>query len=106
MASDQAWTGLPDELREDALDVLRDAREWRLPGARWDSVVAEVRSVAAALVSMDIEAVRRAVYNLELAGPVRAIPVGATPVGEPPEPVRDEINELIHTLDGRATSEQ
>jgi hypothetical protein len=109
MASDQSPSGLPDtlddELREDALDVLRDALQWRLTGPRWARVETAVEAVTSALRSGDVAALRTAVYELELAGPVRATGLGDTPVVDAPEPVREEINELIYTLDGRAAGE-
>jgi hypothetical protein len=89
------------ELREDALDVLRDALVWRLEPARWAAVAVAVNALADALHVGDVEAVRAAVYDLELAGPVRAVGVGDTPQVVTPEQVREEINELIHRLDGR-----
>jgi hypothetical protein len=109
MASDQSQSGLPDaleaELRGDALAVLQDALEWRLTGPRWAAVAEAVEAVTSALRTGDVEALRAAVYDLELAGPVRATGFGDTPVVDAPEPVREEINELIHTLDGRAATE-
>jgi hypothetical protein len=105
MAGEQVGDGRPvtldQDLREDALDVLNDALAWRLVPARWAIVARYVDRLANALQAGDPEAVRAAVAELELAGPVRAARVGDTPLVEAPEPVREEINELIHTLDGR-----
>lgn len=100
MGGEQPVT-LDQELREDALDVLRDALVWQLEPARWTAVDAAVDALAAALRAADVEAVRAAVYGLELAGPVRAVVVGDNPLVEAPEEVREEINELVRTLDGR-----
>lgn len=94
---------LDDELRADAIDVLRDALEWRLTGRRWSAVEAAVSSLTAAWRAGDIAALRTGVYELELAGPVRATAIGDTPVVEPPEPVREEINELIFALEDGET---
>jgi len=93
------------ELREDAVDVLRDALAWRLEPARWAVVAAAVDALTGALQAGDVDAVRAAVYELELAGPVRAGGFGETPVVEAPVPVREEINELIHALDGRSAAQ-
>ncbi|MGH3566596.1 MAG: CATRA system-associated protein [Pseudonocardia sp.] len=112
MASDQVGAdrqlpaALDDESRTDALDVLRDALEWRLTEARWGSVAAAVGALVAALRSGDVDAFREAVSDLELAGPVRATGFGDTPTVPAPAPVRDEINELIHTIDGRAAAQE
>jgi hypothetical protein len=95
-----------EELREDAVDVLRDALAWRLPPARWAAVAAAVDALSVAVRTGDMEAVRAAVAELELAGPVRAISFGETPVVEAPAPVREEINALVCALDGRATVDE
>jgi hypothetical protein len=88
------------ELRADALDVVRDAMWWRLTQPRWQTVQLQVSVLAAALHKGDAAAFRSAVYELELAGPVRATGFGDPPVVEPPEPVREEMNELIGALAG------
>lgn len=101
MRSDRPTPNVLDgELRADALDVLWEAVEWRLTGRLWSSVEAVVAALTGAWRSGDIVALRAAVYELELAGPVRATAIGDTPIVEPPDPVREEINELIFALDG------
>jgi hypothetical protein len=90
---------LDDELRQDALDVLQDVTRWRLTGSRWESVADIVESLSAAREAGDWAALRAAVYDLELAGPVRATRIGADAVVPAPDPVREEINELVHALD-------
>lgn len=102
MAGDQVGA----ELREDALDVLRDALDWRMTEARWGVVAEAVRRMAVTVRSGDAGAFREAVYDLELAGPVRATGVGDTPTMPAPEPVLEEVNELIHTVDGRADTQE
>src|SRR5215218_4313833 len=104
MTSQQPGSGQPvimdEELRQDALDVLADALEWQLQPARWRFVEEALNALKAARRAGDVEAIRAAIYQLELAGPVRAIGVGDTPLVDAPKDVREEINELIHTLDG------
>ncbi len=90
---------LDDDVRADALDVLTDALQWRLTEARWAAIRTVVDALAAAVHTGDAEAVRTAVADLELLGPVRAVPIGREPVVPPPDPVRDEINELVGVLD-------
>jgi len=92
---------LDSELRGDALAVLHDALQWRLTDARWGAVAQAVHAVAEALQSGNADAFRAAVYDLELAGPVRATGIGNTPIVPPPGPVREEINELIQSMGGR-----
>jgi hypothetical protein len=110
MASKDSTAGQPvtfdAALREDALDVLHCALEWRLDAGRWTAVSAAVEALASGLQAGEVEAVRASMNELELAGPVRAVAVGDVATVEPPEPVREEINELIHTLDGRDIPEE
>jgi hypothetical protein len=42
--------------------------------------------------------------ELELRGPVRATRIGSTPTVPATETVRDEVTELVRTLDGRTSS--
>lgn len=91
---------LDRETRDDALDVLRDALQWRLADQRWAAIRAAVDALRAAVRAGDADGARSAVAELELLGPVRATPVGRAPTVPPPDPVREEINELVHTLDG------
>ncbi len=88
------------DVREDALDVLRDALVWRLTDGRWRVVGQAVEVLASALDAGDTAAFRKAVYDLELAGPVRAARFEDPPTVPTPDPVRERVNELIHTLDG------
>lgn len=92
---------LDDGLRADVLDVLRDVEVWRMTGQRWVLIRTALDRLAAAVVRGDSGSVRDAVADLELLGPVRATRVGSEPSTPAPEPVREEINELVHTLDGR-----
>ena len=61
--------------------------------------------MSAALRSGGVAAIRGSVHNLELIGPVRAANFGDPPTVEPPQSVREEINELIHSLDGRSEND-
>lgn len=95
---------LDREVRADALDVLGDVLRWYMTSERWDTVRFAVRDLAVAVDNGDAASVRTAVAELELLGPVRATRFGSTPTVPPTEPVRDEINELVRTLDGRTPS--
>ena len=91
---------LDDDVRADALDVLTDALQWRLTEPRWSAVRTAVDALAAAVRAGDAVAVRAAVADLELLGPVRATPIGREPIVPPPDGVLDEINELVGAMDG------
>jgi hypothetical protein len=90
---------LDDGVRADAIDVLTDALQWQLGEARWVAIRAAVVELAAAVRAGDAEAADAAVAELELLGPVRAVPIGREPIVPAPEPVREEINELVYALD-------
>ena len=90
---------LDDEVRSDALDVLTDALQWRMTEPRWAAIRAAVDALATAVRAGDVEAARPAVADLELLGPVRATPIGHEPLVPAPDPVRDEINELVRAMD-------
>jgi CATRA-Associated Small Protein len=81
-----------------ALDVLTDVLQWRLPQARWTRVTEIVQSIDKALSAGDPIALEAATVDLELAGPVRITRVGATPQVPAPQPVRERVNRLVHSL--------
>jgi hypothetical protein len=99
-------SAVDDVDRQDALDVLEDALHWQLPASRWRGVDEAVRAMAEALTRDDVAAFRRAESDLELARPVRAVSAEHPPQDPVPEPVRERINELIHTLGGAAAPPQ
>jgi hypothetical protein len=84
--------------REEALQLLRDVRQWRLPEPRWKWVTEAVEQLASALAAVDGAAAGQAVATLEQVGPTRAIPLGTAPVVPAPAPVLQRIAVLIHSL--------
>lgn len=93
------------EARAEALDVVSDARQWRLNETRWRSLEQILAAMDAALAAGDTAALMTATANLELAGPVRLTRIGATPVLPPPPAVRDRLNRLVHSLGGAPAQE-
>lgn len=91
---------MEDDVREDALDVLQDVLVWRLTGSRWRAVEQALEMMAGALTVGDSAVFRAAIYDLELAGPVRAVRVEDASTLPVPQRVWERINELVHTLDG------
>jgi hypothetical protein len=87
-----------DDVRDDALDVLRVTLVWRWTEGRWRMVAQAADALAAALAAGDDAACRAAVHDLALAGPVRAVSAENPPTEPAPDPVRERVNELIHTL--------
>jgi hypothetical protein len=89
---------LDAELRADLLDVLDDVTQWRLASQRWQQVYDLLGAITDALASGDIDALRVATGELELAGPVRITRIGATPADPPPDDVQERVNHLKHSL--------
>jgi len=96
---EQPARGLAADIRADALDILADASQWRLAEPRWQVIEEILRAMNAALESGDTAALTAATADLELAGPLRIIPVGPPPAGPTPR-VRDLLNKLVYSLDG------
>lgn len=83
----------------DALSVLSDLLDWRLPPARWAEIEEILDSLGIGFDLADQDqrgALRSATIELELAGPVRTsrIETGTPPPGR----VRERVNELKHVL--------
>jgi hypothetical protein len=79
---------------------LADLLQWQLVPKRWERVEQIVDSAAQAVAAGDVDALRDAIGELELAGPVRVTRIGATPLVPPPDQVRDRANHLVHSLGG------
>lgn len=88
------------DVRAEALDVISDALEWRLAEARWQAIEQVLSAMEAALEADNMDALAAATADLELAGPLRITRIGATPVVPPTTPVRDRLNQLVHSLGG------
>lgn len=86
---------------KDALAVLQDLLEWELSAARWDGVARILDALADSLELGDLYTLAKATTQLEVAGPVRIVRIGAASSEPPPPPVRERANELIHKLSGR-----
>ena len=93
-------------VRAEALDVISDARSWRLAGTRWAAIEQVLAAMDAALAAGDVTALATATTDLELAGPVRITRIGADPVVPPPPAIRDRLNELVHSLGGVPAADQ
>jgi hypothetical protein len=89
------------QARAEAAELLADVLDWRLPANRWAEVGQLVSVLAAASAEDSAVALREAMMELELAGPVRVTRIGAADEaqqGPPPEPVRERVNRLIYAL--------
>jgi len=83
---------------EDAIDALGDVLEWRLTAARWEFISGILGRMTAAATQPHGVALREATVELELASPWRINRFGDEVKGPPPKPVRDRVNQLVHTL--------
>jgi hypothetical protein len=92
-----------DEIRSEALAALSDAFSWKLADERWQGIYRVLAAMAVALESGDVDALEAATAHLELAGPLRIIPIG--PALGPTPPVRDLLNKLVHALGGVTTAQ-
>ena len=93
------------DVRAEALEVVLDALEWRLTKARWQAVEQAILAMRAALAADDLEALAGATTDLELAGPLRIIRIGTTPAVAAAPPIRDLLNQMVHSLGGTPTGE-
>jgi hypothetical protein len=92
-----------DRVRAEALDVLHDAFSWKLAGERWQEICRILATMAEALESGNLAGLADATADLELAGPLRIIPVDTA---GPPPPVRDLLNKLVHAIGGVTTDQR
>jgi hypothetical protein len=86
-------------LQAEAIGILREVLEWRLPRVRWEQVGRRLDDVAGALAEDDPANLRNAVYALELSGPDRAARIEDVLVLAPPPPTRERVGELVHRLE-------
>ncbi|NKE62447.1 hypothetical protein FXN61_39230 [Lentzea sp. PSKA42] len=87
---------VPD--RQIVANLLSDVLGLTLSGEGWHSVSAAVADLSAAWTAKDSGAWRGAAKKLRRLGS-RAIPIGADlELSGPPDGVRDQISDLVHTL--------
>ncbi|WP_367127598.1 CATRA system-associated protein [Saccharothrix sp. HUAS TT1] len=90
---------MEDDVREDSLSLFGEVLRWRLVGDRWHAVHRSLDDLATALARGDSDAFREVLCELELAGPVRVVPVEGASDLPVPERVRERINQLVHALE-------
>ncbi len=96
-----------DEFPETVLDtraILEEVKEWRLPLTEWTELSELIESIAEALSAADASTLGRLIDELVLHTPERAIPLGADRVVPMPPPLRERVNQLVHTLGGQPAS--
>ena len=78
--------------------MLDDVQQWKLAPSRWERVDHILDTIVGAVAATDLATLLNAITELELAGPVRVLRIGAGEVVSIPESVRDRVNHLVHTL--------
>ncbi len=96
---DRWGPGNAAEIQAEALDVLSDALQWQLAKARWQVIELILNAMEAALETGDVEALAVATADLEMAGPLRILPIGPPPTGPTPK-ARDLLNKMVYSLGG------
>ena len=99
---------MADDIHHDALDLLGEVLVWRLAVDRWRAVDQALRDLMAAAAADEPDAFREVLHDLELAGPTRAVRIEDAEKLPAPQPVRERINQLVHTLEssGPATEDE
>jgi hypothetical protein len=90
-----------DDIRDDALSLLSDALVWRLPVDRWQAVDQVLGRLTTALAGGH-EVIVEVLHDLEVAGADRVVPLEEAEKLPAPQPVRERISRLVHTLDDTA----
>jgi hypothetical protein len=92
--------------REGARQVLEYILKLELAPARWERLAGLIEIAIDATEAGDLDGLRQATVELELAGPVRVIRIGDTPVVPPPPKVRERVNYLVDALRAADTEDE
>lgn len=98
------FSRMDEELRQMALEVLEDIAHWSLRSSGWERVGQGLADMERTLRAADVTGFRRAVADVEMAGPHRISGVEEASSLPVPEVYRERVNELIHDL--QATREE
>ncbi|MGK5642710.1 CATRA system-associated protein [Streptomyces sp. URMC 126] len=89
---------MDEELRQMALEVLEDVAHWSLRSSGWERFGRGLADMERTLRAADVTGFRRAVADVEMAGPHRISGVEEASSLPCPEVFRERVNELIHRL--------
>ncbi|MFI9503368.1 CATRA system-associated protein [Nocardia sp. NPDC052566] len=98
VSNDLVLTWLDEETKDNAIEVLDDLLKWHMISTRWDQVASAIDDLNQALGGRAAPAVREALIEIELLGPVRARRIGEEPRTPAPPVVRDRVNMMVHLL--------
>jgi hypothetical protein len=91
---------IPADVQAEALEAVQDALAWQLAEARWQAIAGILAAMETAFAQSDRDGFEEATVHLEMAGPLRIIRIGATPVVSAPPPVLLQLNHLVLSLGG------
>ncbi|MFD5159382.1 CATRA system-associated protein [Streptomyces hawaiiensis] len=96
--ADSPGTDMDAALLARARELLDDVPTWRLPPTAWSRPAAAVEALAAAYDARDGFALGVAVARLEVLSPSRVERIGDPADVAPPEPLRERVTSLVHTI--------
>ncbi|MFJ8150716.1 CATRA system-associated protein [Streptomyces sp. NPDC094468] len=97
-SADSPGSGTGAALLDRARELLDDVATWRLPPAAWSRPAAAVEALAAAYGAGDADALAAAVSRLEVLSPNRVERIVDPADIPPPEPLRERVTALVHTI--------
>lgn len=97
-SADRYAPGMDEELQQMALEVLGDVLRWSLKTSSWERVGQGLAGMERPLEAADVAGFRRAVADVEMAGPHRISGVEEAASLPFPEAYRERVNQLIHRL--------
>ncbi|WP_210588374.1 CATRA system-associated protein [Streptomyces sp. GESEQ-35] len=89
---------MDEGLRQLAVEVLGDVPLWSLKSSNWERVGRGLAGMERTLGAGDVTGFRRAVADVEMAGPHRISGLEEASSLPFPEVYRERVNELIHSL--------
>ncbi|URN14710.1 MULTISPECIES: CATRA system-associated protein [Streptomyces] len=98
--------GVEPETRRMAMDVLEDIPAWRLRRGDWNAVGHGLEAMRRSLAAGDTAGLRRALADVEMAGPHRIVGLEDAALLPLPEECRERVDELVHALEPAAPADR
>ncbi len=76
-----------------------------MPASEWDEVRQALEDITAASRAGDADGLFRALNELDIHSPVLVRRIGEEPSGPPDEPIRERLNQLVHTFESAGDPE-
>ncbi len=91
-------TGCASDIRNTVVETLEHVLRLKLAEARWERLAELIEIAIEAQTAGDLDGLKQAADQLELAGPVRVTRIGGDDPIPPPAEIRERANELIYSL--------